>query len=49
VTVQGVLTTRIQPAPIGHLITVSLAYTNYRRPLTVQLQTVITKFSGGQP
>jgi type II secretory pathway pseudopilin PulG len=56
----GVLITRIEPVAAGHLVTVTGVFTNYltsvsagstNKPpaLSVSLQTVVNKFSGGQP
>lgn len=45
----GVLKTVIAPKSQGHLVTVTVTATNNSQPMTVQLQTLINKKSGGQP
>jgi hypothetical protein len=47
--VSGTLTTRIEPVASGHLVTVSATFNTAGSPLRAQLQTVVNKFSGGQP
>jgi type II secretory pathway pseudopilin PulG len=47
--VAGTLTTRIEPVASGHLVTVSATFNRGGNPLRAQLQTVVNKFSGGQP
>ena len=46
--IPGTLITRIEPVTSGHLVTVSGKFATPGRPLTVQLQTVVNKYSGGQ-
>jgi prepilin-type N-terminal cleavage/methylation domain-containing protein len=45
----GTMVSLIQPVVAGHLATVTVTYTNYGKPASVRLQTVINKHSGGQP
>jgi type II secretory pathway pseudopilin PulG len=45
----GVLKTEVSPKSQGHLVTVTMTATNNSQPMTVQLQTLINKKSGGQP
>ena len=45
----GSLLTRIEPVASGHLVTVSASFNGLGTPVKAQLQTVINKFSGGQP
>jgi len=45
----GVLKTVVSPKSQGHLVTVTVTATNNSQPMTVQLQTVVNKKSGGQP
>ena len=47
--VPGTLTTRIEPVASGHLVTVSASFDAPGTPVKAQLQTVLNKFSGGQP
>lgn len=47
--ITGTLTAVISPVAQGHLVTVTVKSTNYSQPMTVQLQTLINKSSGGQP
>ena len=45
----GVLKTVVAPKSQGHLVTVTLTATNNNQPMTVELQTLVNKKSGGQP
>jgi prepilin-type N-terminal cleavage/methylation domain-containing protein len=45
----GVLKTVVSPKSQGHLVTVTVTATNNSQPMTVQLQTLVNKKSGGQP
>jgi type II secretory pathway pseudopilin PulG len=46
----GVLISKVQPVANGHLVTVSVVFTNMNlTPLTAQLQTLINQHSPGQP
>lgn len=47
--VPGTLITRIEPVVSGHLVTVSASFNSLGSPVQAQLQTVLNKFSGGQP
>ena len=47
--VPGSLITRIEPVASGHLVTVSASFNVLGTPVKAQLQTVLNKFSGGQP
>ena len=47
--VPGSLITRIEPVASGHLVTVSASFNSLGSPVQAQLQTVLNKFSGGQP
>ncbi len=47
--VPGTLITRIEPVASGHLVTVSASFNSLGSPVKAQLQTVLNKFSGGQP
>ena len=47
--VPGTLITRIEPVASGHLVTVSASFNSLGSPVQAQLQTVLNKFSGGQP
>jgi Tfp pilus assembly protein PilE len=47
--VTGVVLSEVEPVANGHLVTVTVTFTNYGRPMSAQLQTVINKHSGGQP
>ncbi len=46
--VPGTVASTIQPVASGHLITVTATFQTPGRPLSVELQTVVNKFSGGQ-
>jgi hypothetical protein len=41
--------TELTPVAQGHLVTVTVATTNGNLPLSVRLQTIINRKSGGQP
>ena len=45
----GSIITRIEPVASGHLVTVSANFNALGTPVKAQLQTVLNKFSGGQP
>jgi prepilin-type N-terminal cleavage/methylation domain-containing protein len=47
--VKGSVITYFQPVAAGHLVTANVHFTNQGRPLSVGLQTLVNKFSGGQP
>ncbi|HEY2952873.1 MAG TPA: type II secretion system protein [Verrucomicrobiae bacterium] len=47
--ITGTMAAVISPVAQGHLVTVTVTSTNYNQPMTVQLQTVVNKSSGGQP
>jgi hypothetical protein len=47
--ITGTMTAVISPVAQGHLVTVTVVSTNYNQPMSVQLQTVVNKSSGGQP
>jgi len=46
--VSGTLVSEIKPVASGHLVTVTGTFNEPRGKMTVQLQTVVNKFSGGQ-
>jgi hypothetical protein len=46
--VTGQLISRIEPVASGHLVTVTGTFKEPRGAVTVSLQTVVNKFSGGQ-
>jgi len=46
--VSGTIVSKIQPVATGHLITVTGTFKTPGRPISVTLQTVVNKFSGGQ-
>jgi hypothetical protein len=46
--VAGTLVSEIKPVSAGHLVTVTGTFQEPRGVLTVSLQTVVNKFSGGQ-
>ena len=46
--VTGTLITKIEPVASGHLVTVTGKFATPGRPVSVQLQTVVNKYSGGQ-
>jgi len=45
----GALKTVVSPVSQGHMVTVTVTATNNSQPITVQLQTLVNKKSGGQP
>ena len=47
--VKGMIETEIKPMSQGHLVTVTATFTNMSQPYSAQVQTVVNKFSGGQP
>ena len=47
--VGGTLTAAISPSSQGHLVTVTVTTTNASQLLSVQLQTLVNRMSGGQP
>ena len=47
--VPGSLITRIEPVASGHLVTVCASFNSLGTPVKAQLQTIVNKFSGGQP
>jgi prepilin-type N-terminal cleavage/methylation domain-containing protein len=46
--VAGTLTARFEPVSGGHLVTVTGTFTEPRKTLTVTMQTLVNKYSGGQ-
>ena len=51
--VSGTIVTKIEEAKagtntVGHLVTATGTFTTAGKPITVQMQTVVNKFSGGQ-
>ena len=40
---------KAQPIVNGHLVTVTVSFTNYNRLVSVQMQTVVNALSAGQP
>jgi len=47
--VPGTLLTKIEPqGTLGHLVTVTATFQTPRLPMTVSLQTIVNKYSGGQ-
>ena len=46
--VPGTVVSKIQPVSTGHLITVTGTFKALHRPITVTLQTVVNRYSGGQ-
>ena len=46
--VSGTLVSEIKPVPAGHLVTVTGTFNEPRGAIKVSLQTVVSKFSGGQ-
>ena len=47
--VPGTVVSEIKPVASGHLVTVTGTFQEPRGSLTVSLQTVVNRFSGGQP
>lgn len=46
--IPGTVTAKIEPVPSGHLVTVTGEFKAVNRTISVQLDTVVNKFSGGQ-
>ncbi len=46
--VAGTVVSKIEPVGSAHLITVTGTFQSPNRPITVSLQTIVDKFSGGQ-
>jgi prepilin-type N-terminal cleavage/methylation domain-containing protein len=46
--VPGTVISKIEPVAGGHLVTVTATFSEPQRPLTVTLETIVNKYSGGQ-
>ena len=40
---------KVQPVVNGHLVTVTVSFTNYNKKVNLQLQSLVNKLSAGQP
>jgi len=46
--ISGTIVSRFQPVAAGHLVTITGTFPTSSKPISVTLQTVVNKYSGGQ-